>query len=408
MQQLFKTTLAVAAALACCATTAHAGDAEGTFSGYFRAGVGSNDGGGKQACFGLEGVPKYRFGNECDLYGEFGYTKELAKSANGSSFVGTVMTSIYSPTSDVGSDNKLELAQMMVEAKNVPFLQGATAWIGKRFYDRPDIHVLDFKYLHGDGVGGGIAGIAMGPGKFSYALFRNDINQSVAATRHSFMYEGIPVNPGGTLKLDATIISGDQKDDNDADRVEDGWSFSVVHKQDKLLGGDNTLALQYGSGSGIKMGGTDTGASSDVKRTRIFDNIIWQITPEFSGSLVGLYQRDKDNGATTTWTSVGVRPVYAINENVKLVLDFGHDTVKPSNGGETQKLTKVTFAPVLAQGKGFWARPELRAFVTYGKWNDAAQKAADISNKGSSLSSTGVFGGSTSGTSFGMQVEAWF
>lgn len=404
MQQIFKKSLAVAAALACCATTVHAGDAEGTYTGYFRAGAGTNSGGGSQACYGLEGVPKYRFGNECDLYAEFGYVKELAKSSNGASFVGTVMAATYAPMSDIGSDNHFDLNQVMVEAKNVPFLQGSTAWIGKRFYDRPDIHVLDFKYLHGDGVGGGIAGIAMGPGKFSYALFRNDLNASVAATRHSFIYEGIPVNPGGSLKLDGTIIRGDQKDDNDPDRVQNGWSFSVVHKQDKLLGGDNTLAVQFGKGSGIKMGGTDTGASEDVKRTRVFDNLIWQFTPEFSGSLVGLWQRDKEDGNSRTWTSIGVRPVYAINENVKLILDLGHDNVKPS-GGETQKLTKVTFAPALTQGKGFWARPELRAFVTYAKWNDAAQNAATA---GSTLSKTGVFGGSTNGTSVGMQVEAWF
>ncbi|MDC8757789.1 maltoporin [Janthinobacterium fluminis] len=404
MQQFFKKTLALAAALACCATTVHASDAEGEFHGYFRAGVGSNDKGGSQACYGLEGVPKYRFGNECDLYGEFSYTKELAKSSNGASFVGTVMASIYSPMSDVGEKDKLRLAQMMVEAKNLPFLNGATAWIGKRFYDRPDIHVLDFKYLHGDGVGGGIAGIAAGPGKFSYALFRNDINERVAATRHSFIYDGIPVSAGGTLKLDATVIRGDQQD-KAADKVANGWSFSVVHKQDKLLGGDNTLAVQYGSGSGIKMGGTDTGATSDIKRTRVFDNMIWQFTPEFSGSLVGLWQRDKANAGTTTWTSVGVRPVYALNENVKLIVDFGHDNVKPANGGAEQKLNKITFAPALSQGKGFWARPELRAFVTYAKWNDAAQRAA---TPGSALSSTGVFGGKTNGMSYGLQVESWF
>ena len=403
MHQFFKKTLPVAIALACSALSAHASDAEGEFHGYFRAGVGSNDKGGSQACYGLEGVPKYRFGNECDIYGEFSYTKELAKAANGSSFVGTVMASTYSPSSDIGN-NHLDLAQMMVEAKNVPFLKGATAWVGKRFYDRPDIHVLDFKYLHGDGVGAGIAGVAVGPGKFSYALFRNDIDKSVAATRHSFIYEGVPVNEGGTLKLDATVIRGDSQK-SDTKKIENGWSFSVVHKQDKILGGDNTLALQYGSGSGIKMGGTEIGATADVKRTRVFDNMIWQITPDFSGSLVGLWQRDKADAGSTTWTSVGVRPVYALDENFKLILDVGHDNVKPANGGSDQKLTKVTFAPTLSQGKGFWARPELRAFVTYAKWNTAAQKAA---TPGSTLSSTGVFGGSTNGTSYGVQVEAWF
>lgn len=403
MHPIFKHTLAVAAALACCVPAAHASDAEGEFHGYFRAGVGSNDKGGSQACYGLEGVPKYRFGNECDIYGEFAYTKELAKAANGASFVGTVMASTYSPSSDIGN-NHLDLAQMMVEAKNVPFLKGATAWIGKRFYDRPDIHVLDFKYLHGDGVGGGIAGVSVGPGKFSYALFRNDIDQRVAATRHSFIYEGIPTNPDGSLKLDATVIRGDDQKSN-TQKIANGWSFSIVHKQDKVLGGDNTLALQYGSGSGIKIGGTDTTATSDIKRSRIFDNMIWQFTPDFSGSLVGVWQRDKSDAGTTTWTSLGVRPVYALDENFKLILDVGHDNIKPANGGANQKLTKITFAPALSQGRGFWARPELRAFVTYGKWNKAAQQAA---TPGSTLSSTGVFGGSTSGTSYGLQVEAWF
>jgi maltoporin len=406
MHQFFKKTLPVAIALACCAMTAHASDAEGEFHGYFRAGVGSNNKGGSQACYGLEGVSKYRFGNECDMYGDFGYTKEFAKTANGASFVGTVMATIYSPTSDIGN-NHFDLTQMMVEAKNVPFLHGATAWFGKRFYDRPDIHVLDFKYLHGDGVGAGITGIVAGPGKFSYALFRNDVNQTVAATRHSFIYEAIPVNPDGSIKLDATIIRGDDQKTNIVGnpKVENGWSFSIVHKQDKVLGGDNTLALQYGSGSGIKIGGTDLTAPADIKRTRVFDSMIWQFTPEFSGSVNGVWQRDKSAVGSTTWTSVGVRPVYAFDDNFKLILDVGHDNIKPANGGAEQKLSKLTFAPTLAVGKGFWARPELRAFVTYAKWNTAAQQAAPA---GSALSSTGVFGGATNGISAGLQVEAWF
>lgn len=382
---------------------AHASDAEGEYHGYFRVGAGSNDKGGSQACFGLEGVSKYRFGNECDLYGEFSYTKEMARAANGASFVGTVMASTFSPSSDIGN-NHLDLAQALVEAKNVPFLNGATAWIGKRFYDRPDIHVLDFKYLHGDGVGGGIAGISAGPGKFSYALFRNDIDKTVSATRHSFIYEGIPVNPEGSLKLDATVIRGDNQA-SATPKVANGWSFSVVHQQGKLLGGDNTLALQYGSGSGIKIGGTDVDAASDIKRTRVFDQMIWQVTPEFSGSLVGLWQHDKSSAGTRTWTSVGARPVYALNDNFKLILDVGHDNIKPADGGAEQKLTKVTFAPTLALAKNYWSRPEMRAFITYAKWNDAAQAAA---TPGSALSSTGVFGGSTNGTSIGLQVETWF
>lgn len=409
MNHFFKKTLPAAIALACCAAAAQASDAEGEFHGYFRAGVGSNSEGGKQACYGLEGVPKYRFGNECDIYGEFAYTKEVAKSPNGASFVATVMASTYAPTSDVGSDSHLDLAQMMIEAKNVPGLGTGIAWIGKRFYDRPDIHELDFKYLQGDGVGGGVAGITVGPGKFSYALFRNDVDQTVAASRHSFIYEGIPTNPGGALKLDATIIRGDDKDDTLTPKVANGWSFSFVHQQaNKDIGIDNTAALQFAKGSGIKTGGTDITADDSVKRTRLFDHLVYQFTPEFSTGFIALWQRDKDNGAKKTWTSLGVHPVYALNDNFRLVGEIGHDSIKDDNGFGTQKLTKVTFAPTLAMGKDYYSRPELRAFVTYAKWNDAAKAAADFYSPGSTLSSTGIFGGKTNGTSIGMQVETWF
>lgn len=409
MKHFFKKTLPATLALAFCAAAAQASDAEGEFHGYFRAGVGSNSEGGKQACYGLEGVPKYRFGNECDIYGEFAYTKEVAKSANGASFVATVMASTYSPTSDVGSDTHLDLAQMMIEAKNVPGLGTGIAWIGKRFYNRPDIHELDFKYLVGDGVGGGISGVTAGPGKLSYALFRNDIDQTVAATRHNVTYEALPTNPGGTLKLDGLIIRGDDKDDTLTPKVANGWALSAIHLQaNKDMGIDNTAGVQFAKGSGIKIGGTDITADENVKRTRIFDHLVYQFTPEFSTGFIALWQRDKLNNAHLTWTSLGVHPVYALSDNFRLVGEIGHDQIKPNDGTGTQKLTKITFAPTLAMGKDYYSRPELRAFVTYAKWNDAAQQSADLLNPGSTLSSSGIFGGKTNGTSVGLQVETWF
>ena len=56
-------------------------DDEG-FHGYFRVGAGTSTSGsrGPQSCYGLGGnTMKYRLGNECDAYAEFGYTKDIAK-----------------------------------------------------------------------------------------------------------------------------------------------------------------------------------------------------------------------------------------------------------------------------------------------------------------------------------------
>jgi maltoporin len=118
---------------------------------------------------------------------------------------------------------------------------------------------------------------------------------------------------------------------------------------------------------------------------------------------VALVQRDKAPGdGTSTWTTLGVRPVYALNRNVKLALEIGTDRVTVPTGA-AQRLTKVTFAPILSAGPGLWSRPELRAFVTYGKWNDAARAAVNAANN-----SGPVYNGGNSGASFGFQVEAWF
>lgn len=391
--------LLVAGAMQC----AHADVTKGEYSGYFRAGAGSNSKDGAQACFGLNGVAKYRLGNECDTYGEFGYSKEMVKAANGASFVGHVMANFFEPNSGA-SGNNWGLAQMFVEARNVDFLQGGTAWIGKRYYNRPDIHVLDLKMVHMDGTGGGVDGIKVGPGKFGYALMRNDSGSTSSATRHHFLYHGVPLTSSSGLNFDATFINADSA----IPGSKGGYALSVAHKQAGILGGDNTLWLQYADGAGVTNSMGQVGsllAGSSTEQFRIGDQLIWSVTPEFTGSANFIYQSTKTAAGTQKWTSIGARPTYALHENFKLVLDVGHDTIKPAGGGATQKLTKVTFAPVLTAGKGFWSRPELRAFVTHAKWNSAAQAAAAA---GSTLSSTGVFGSNTSGTSYGIQVETWF
>eukprot|EP01031_Cornospumella_fuschlensis_P004601 gene4601-5748_t len=81
-------------------------------------------------------------------------------------------------------------------------------------------------------------------------------------------------------------------------------------------------------------------------------------------------------------TSVGVRPVYAITEQFKLVTELGRDQVEAPGG--TRKLTKFTIAPTWSPaGPGFWERPEIRLYYTYASWNEAAQRSASLLAAGS-------------------------
>ncbi|MGO4770015.1 carbohydrate porin, partial [Acinetobacter baumannii] len=65
-----------------------------------------------------------------------------------------------------------------------------------------------------------------------------------------------------------------------------------------------------------------------------------------------IYQKDEREEASNEqeWYSVGVRPVYALNDQFKLVGELGFDAVKRD---KTATLTKLTFAPTWSpKGKG--------------------------------------------------------
>ncbi|MGK5038121.1 maltoporin [Janthinobacterium sp. LB3P118] len=412
--------LAIASASAA-AGPMYPGDAEG-FHGYLRAGAGSTtaDGGGPQSCYGLGGnTMKYRLGNECDAYTEFGYTKAIAKSGD-VNYLATIWVNAYAPSSDFG-DRKLGIVKAYVEAQGLDFLNGGTAWVGKRFYYRPDIHMLDLQYINMNGTGAGLDRIPVGTGKLSYAFFKdNDVRNvnpvtnavgTTSAVRQNLIYGDIPVNQDGLLDIAATYIIGQGKDNDGYGPKHNGWQLSAFHRQGKVFGGGNTFGVQYGVGPGVGGSGNgqlgasgSTSFGSDVKRTRVFNDMAIQPMENFGMEFVALWQKDESNATgSSTWTSVGVRPVYAFTNNFKLVGELGTDRVTQAGGLPAKRLTKLTIAPTISAGPGLWSRPELRAFVTYGKWNDAATASVNASNN-----SGPVYNNNTSGTSYGFQVETWF
>jgi maltoporin len=361
------------------------------WDGYFRAGPGASKKDAARACYGLSGAGlKYRLGNECDIYGEFGLSQKFA--SEGVNYKAYLMTNLWNPQTDTG-EATVGINQMYVEGKGYDVAPDTTFWIGKRFYGRQDVHIVDVHFTNLSGVGGG-ADIPVGPGKLGIAYFGSDLNdasaaQTDSAKRINIDYSGIPVNTDGTLRVVATLTKGDYTGGKS------GFGLQAIHNQAKFLGGANTFWLQYAQGSAGLDGnfGTAT-ADSSVKSFRAIESFTWQLG-KFGGQAIALYQQDKDGDDKTSSMSLGGRASYAMTKNFKLVSELGYSQKKP-DGAATQKLTKFTFAPTLAVGEGFWSRPELRAYVTTAKWNDAA---GDI---------TGLGDGKTSGTSYGLQAEIWF
>lgn len=399
--------LPAALALALTASAAQAGIPV-DFGGYFRSGFGTSSEGGKEACFGLAGAgSKYRLGNECETYGELALGGEAYKGQNGLGIrINTRLAFVVNQDQDWEQFSP-SWREMNVVADNIGTgaFSKAKAWVGKRFYDRQDVHITDYYFWNNSGPGAGLENIDLGPAKLAYAIVRNadTANSGRTALAHDIRFSGIKVNPDGELTLGAQI--NQKRVVTGAPTLSGGHLLSIMHTQGNLMGGFNKIALQYGKGSGVGTGGINFGAAKDDTVMRVVEQIMVQPSgSKWSGMGTFVYQDTKSAGTHTKWTSIGVRPIYHFHENYNLAMELGHDIVKP-DGGQTRNLTKFTIAPQLSAGGSFWSRPVLRAYYTYAKWNTAAQAAAAA---GSALSSTGVFGASTNGSTIGFQVETWW
>ena len=416
----------LASTLLSCVSGALAGDIEFGTHGYLRSGHGISTG-GVQQCFKAPGAgAKYRLGNECENYFDIGgyaiyhfdndkdgtYLKTEGKFR----FVGPYDQQI----------RWLDTSKLYLELGNFSKLTGpARIWIGRDYYDRQDIHINDFFLLNLKGDGAGIKDLPVGPGKMAYAYMRSRqypqitgvaINNKLNQSMHEMRWYGLPVNKGGELliygmysRIHGLVSAGIQL------YSVSGWGVGAVHTQEKLFGGKNKFSLQFGKGSSRSAGSplfessasigrlTTAADAQNLKRSSTIRLTEQHVVDGDSWAWMSalIYERKLHSafdGVDQTWISLGVRPMYFINENWRLVGELGHDRIEnhavTTHGG----LTKVTLAVELAQAKGFWKRPVLRFFGTYATW---------------SSSFMGQVGGlpyanQTQGWNAGIQVESWW
>ncbi|MGY8820707.1 MAG: carbohydrate porin [Pseudomonadales bacterium] len=380
------------------------------FNGYVRSGIGESTASESQACFQLPGAAsKFRLGNECEQYAELGLRQDLFTMDDGSVLSVEGMAALYNEYDHTpkftGDHGFARLVQAYAEWSNVAALNNGSLWAGRRFYKRNDIHISDFYYWNQSATGAGIENVEIGGLQYSYAFSRKDsVFQENYTNRHDFNVGGFDTNPNGELQFGVSYIADPDRGDSNS-----GWSVTAQHEQVGFLGGSNTFAVQYGEGPGTGLGYTgDVTLDESAKSWRVVEFFDWQVTPRFGGQFQAVYQKDtRQDGGDQDWISVGVRPVYALTEEFKLVAEVGHDQIDAEAG--TRKLTKFTIAPTWSPaGPEFWARPEFRLYYTYAQWNDAAQEAANLMAAGSALSETGAFGSAQHGSNFGVQVEYWW
>jgi maltoporin len=99
------------------------------------------------------------------------------------------------------------------------------------------------------------------------------------------------------------------------------------------------------------------------------------------------------------WYSVGARPVYMLGKYTGIAVEGGVDVVKPqADGSQTGVLAKLAVAPLIRPAMDFWARPEIRAYVTVAAWNDAIK--GQVGGP--------AFAKDSAGLTAGVQMESWW
>ena len=447
------------------------------YHGYMRSGIGGSRGDTDQVCFSAPGASaKFRLGNECETYieADFEKTTVVGKGANAPSFkthlrFATVSggdhdwestsTSLQDIDKDgvpvLGGELTIAMREAFVQADNV--LGSARPWVGKRFYRRQDIHILDYYIINDSGPGAGIEDINLGVGKLHFAVMRNIpgvaayAKADTAATRLLADDRAAQVNLdlrlsdialGGAGKLEVLLIEGSAGNRGHATGKDEwekvsGLQLGLVHTID-VTGGFNRVTIQRGSGlfGGVSDGihtastldsyGADgsqsiaKGADDELKARkkssslRIAEELVSEFGKTLSNSLVLLYQTTDSGNVKSSVTGkdvptknemlFGVRPIYHFNDTEALAFEYGMTSVKNAVVSGTEykdaTLNKVTLAPQLTAGEGFWARPTLRVFATYASWNEASKGAVGQGGN--------VYASNTSGFSTGAQLEAWW
>lgn len=401
------------------------------FSGYARSGIGWTGSGGEQQCFQATGAQsKYRLGNECETYAELKLGQQVWKEGDQSFYFDTNVAYSISQQNDWESTSPA-FREVNVQGKNlIDALPGAVIWAGKRFWQRHDVHMIDFYYWDISGPGAGIENIDLGFGKFSLTATRSSeaggastftdrnaqdkrvYDNIVANDVFDVRLAGIEMNPGGVLELGLDYGHTNLPDNYflapGASR--DGWMFTAEHTQ-SVLKGFNKLTAQYATdamtsnGKGIPQGGS---INNNGSMLRILDHGALSPGERWDLMYVVMYQNiDLDDNNGVSWWTVGIRPMFKWTPVMSTLLEAGYDSVKSQRTGDTNSQYKITLAQQWQAGVGIWARPALRFFVTWASWDEKWGYDDDGIARQDTSAKTWSRGDSAE-WSFGAQMEIWW
>ena len=394
------------------------------FHGYIRAGLGMSQGGNTQAKFQAPGARgKYRLGNEpeTDIELQLDYKYAIKDPEYKNSHVkGVFMLDGFQTHGNTNSLTVGNVAQAYLSFNNF-FNNETKLWLGRRYYDRKAIHIMNHYWLNpgqNSQAGVGIEDVKLGSGKLKLALFRYENAFSITntsylinSTRLDARLHDLNVTEKMKLTLWADVSERHKTAalnyDSKSGYGLGGW---LDYKSPKVT---NTSVLLYQSGASITQSDfnpnpirEDLGWNlDDASAFELNNTLTYQSLPDYSFQWSFVY-RQEDRGTAgnskVNWTSTGIRPVFYFSKHLNLALEAGVDYVDDEVNNRSGTLSKLTAALQVSADRGLYSRPVLRFFVTVADWSD------EFKGEVGAGPGSAPYGNKTEGWTIGSQAEVWW
>ena len=420
--------------------------------------------GGDAYCIGHGGAAGHvlgRLGDECDTYVEIALSQEVYNKANNKF---TVNTLVAYGTAEGNRDKQGNTWQAVGKGGDragpngdeawygqrlsireawagYEMPSGAQLWAGKRYYQRKDVHIMDWYYLNDSGTGFGVENIGVGNlGSLAFALIKQQVDQgdgndafpAINSYKLDARWNGIPMWSDASLDIAMIYawqnLSREQKRDFGA-HVNQGFMALVEWTQGNFFGGFNKLSFTYGKDGfqyagkikdGNHLGDAVQPYHSRGNGIRLLDwGVIEQPKWNLGYAFMMTHYHSSHNDGNPHWGSEWIgstgndysfvlRPAFKWSDYTSTVLEFGFASLnnhRNENWGGWRNVngnvnkdrvngTKLTLAQQWSPSTQFWARPSIRIF---GTWESGSLMNSAITG----LTKNHQF-------VYGAQVEAWW
>jgi maltoporin len=412
-------------------------------SGYLRTGIGTSKGGNTQAAFQAPGPQnKYSLGNQPDTYGEleFDYMQYLGPDKDKNIEAVWMVSGWEAFDSDSMTYNLTE--QLYGRANNL-FGNEVDIWVGRRFFERQAIHMLDRQWNNpgqaGEGIGiEGLFGNKPGEHDLKITGFHfkdGDVTSYLNGNHdnlHTYALDArwvkFPLNDQWDLNASATYSV---RVENENLGYETKHGLGVSTWLDYAEGDfSNQAGLVIRQGANVPINHWDSAAEkenpgndglirNDLDEAyciELNNNWLYDNKETWALNIVNILQfrdhgtapheygsaADPNLGSEEFWFSMGGRFIYYVAEQFRLSVQLSNDYVDNRQEDIKGHLSMIAFTPELSLAKGYYSRPVIRPFVTYARWS------GDFEGYVGTGPGSAPYGMQTDGLTAGVQFEIWW